>query len=104
MEFKDLTKKDAQISLAAELEKLSRTANTGEKEVIDKINFQWKALKKLASIYAANGKGGVEPPLRKRLFSTPFNPNNIKKTAPKGKNTHLFIKTVGGVFLLGPQK
>ena len=34
MEFKELTKKDAQISLSIELEKLSKTANTGEKEVI----------------------------------------------------------------------
>ena len=33
MEFKELTKKDAQISLAHELEKLARTANTGEREV-----------------------------------------------------------------------
>jgi len=34
MEFKELTKKDAQISLATELDKLSVTANTGEKEVL----------------------------------------------------------------------
>jgi len=38
MEFKELTKKDAQISLSIELEKLSKTANTGEKELIEK-NF-----------------------------------------------------------------
>jgi len=36
MEFKELTKKDAQISLASELEKLSKTANTGEKEVAER--------------------------------------------------------------------
>ncbi|XP_023328697.1 UTP--glucose-1-phosphate uridylyltransferase isoform X2 [Eurytemora carolleeae] len=36
MEFKELTKKDAQISLAHELEKLARTANTGEREVIER--------------------------------------------------------------------
>ncbi len=33
MEFKELTKKDAQISLAQELEKLARTSNMAEKEV-----------------------------------------------------------------------
>ena len=33
MEFKELTKKDAQISLATELDKLTRTSNTSEKEV-----------------------------------------------------------------------
>jgi len=38
MEFKELTKKDAQISLSIELEKLSKTANTGEKEFMEK-NF-----------------------------------------------------------------
>jgi len=36
MEFKELTKKDAQISLALELDKLTRTANTGEKEVLQR--------------------------------------------------------------------
>jgi hypothetical protein len=33
MEFKELTKKDAQISLSQELEKLSKTSNMAEKEV-----------------------------------------------------------------------
>ena len=33
MEFKELTKKDAQVSLAHELEKLAKTANAGEKQV-----------------------------------------------------------------------
>ena len=41
MEFKELTKKDAQISLSIELEKLSKTANTGEKEVIYHLLFTW---------------------------------------------------------------
>ncbi len=33
MEFKELTKKDAQISLALELDKLVRTCSEGEKQV-----------------------------------------------------------------------
>lgn len=36
MEFKELTKKDAQISLAHELEKLAITANAGEKQLLEK--------------------------------------------------------------------
>jgi len=36
MEFKELTKKDAQISLAQELEKLARTSNMAEKEMMEK--------------------------------------------------------------------
>jgi len=36
MEFKELTKKDAQISLAQEMEKLARTSNMAEKEMMVK--------------------------------------------------------------------
>jgi len=36
MEFKELTKKDAQISLATELDKLTRTSNTSEKELVQR--------------------------------------------------------------------
>jgi len=39
MEFKELTKKDAQISLAQELEKLIRTSNMADKEIMEK-NFE----------------------------------------------------------------
>lgn len=39
MEFKELTKKDAQISLAQEMEKLARTSNMAEKEMMEK-NFE----------------------------------------------------------------
>jgi UTP--glucose-1-phosphate uridylyltransferase len=39
MEFKELTKKDAQISLAQELEKLAITSNLAEKELMEK-NFE----------------------------------------------------------------
>jgi hypothetical protein len=34
MEFKELTKKDAQISLALELDKLVRTCSEGERQVL----------------------------------------------------------------------
>jgi hypothetical protein len=37
MEFKELTKKDAQISLALELDKLVRTCSEGERQVL----YQW---------------------------------------------------------------
>jgi len=36
MEFKELTKKDAQISLATELDKLTKTCNAGEKELVQR--------------------------------------------------------------------
>ena len=38
MEFKDLTKKDAQISLAMELDKLTMTSPTGAREEVEQ-NF-----------------------------------------------------------------